>query len=706
MKYTLTFALCVGLFTQMLGQTKTDYNTKTYSIKKKATVNLRGAEPSYNPYLKNLEAPTPGGTSQKSYLLRQKIKSRKQFPITNAEYKAKKSAASNPELGNSYGLHWYTNSGKKRQINGGIPNDNTLAVSNDGIVLSSLNSTIYAYNLETDTLALENQKISLATMAGESSSNTSNHYFDPKLIYDEEADRFILIFLKNNSPSNNMIVVCFSTTNDPNDDWNVYEIPGNPLDNNRWTDFPAISLTNEDLFITGNLIIPNVSWQVGFDGSVVWQIEKATGYSSTEDLNTKLYSDIKFEDRYIRNLHVVRGADGFTDKQYILSNRNFDITNDTIFVLDIEGNLSDGSPELTVNYGISDLPYGVPPNARQEDTDTSDPTLGLQTNDARVLAAIKHGDEIQFVSNSINPATGFSSIYHGVITNLETPNITANLIADPVKDFGYPNIAWTGNEDCDNEVIIGFNHTSPTDFPGISCVYVDNNREYSDVVVLKEGENYVDRLNGGYERWGDYFGLQRKYNEPGKVVSFGYFGTENNLNSGWHNEIFSPDTSKLGITLTYENSSALCNQTVEVVPYGGVGPYTYSWEGDPSNSSAISPQLCSGDSAIVSVTDDRGCVVDQIIHAKIGEFEGESILFPNPFVDLFVVKFKLEAQAKIEASIFDVKGNLVDHVFQQEAKTGVNELIFSLDPLASGTYIVKVKANGKEIIEEKVVKSE
>jgi len=50
------------------------------------------------------------------------------------------------------------------------------------------------------------------------------------------------------------------------------------------------------------------------------------------------------------------------------------------------------------------------------------------------------------------------------------------------------------------------------------------------------------------------------------------------------------------------------------------------------------------------------------------------------------------------------KGNLIDHVLQQDAKVGLNELIFSLDPLQSGVYVVKVKANGKQLIEEKVVK--
>ena len=61
-------------------------------------------------------------------------------------------------------------------------------------------------------------------------------------------------------------------------------------DNNRWTDFPAISITDDELFITGNLIIPNVSWQIGFDGSVIWQVKKQDGYNNADSLTTKLFS--------------------------------------------------------------------------------------------------------------------------------------------------------------------------------------------------------------------------------------------------------------------------------------------------------------------------------------------------------------------------------------------------------------------------------
>jgi len=708
-KHLLSLCCLVGLNFSLIAQDHTSYKDKYFKIEQTTTVHPKQLSETFDAKVYNLEAPTPGGNSMKAYLAHKKQLSRKQFPIRSNRQAKKTSQASNPSLGKEFGLTKISSkTGKIIQFYGGQPNDNTLAVSNDGIVLTAVNSFVYAYNLNTDTTALEKQRISLGSMAGSTGGLQAPHYFDPKLIYDEEYDRFILVFLKNNNPSTNQIIVCFSTTNNPDDPWNVYELPGNPLDNDRWTDFPAVAITGEDLFISGNLIVPGEPWQVGFDGSIVWQIERSTGYDTTQVLNTKLYSNITYDDKYIRNLHIVRGAEGIADKQYMLSNRNFDLSNDTIFVMDITGNLSEGDPSLNINLGISDLKYGVPPNGRQEDTDTTDASSGLQTNDARVLAAIKIQDQIQFVSNSVNPATGLSSIYHGTIKNLDNPEITANFIASNYKDFGYPNIAWTGNEDCDIETIIAFNHTSPTDYAGISCVYYGNDKSYSDIIIMKEGENYVDRFtsssSNGYERWGDYFGLQRKYNEGNKVYSFGFYGTENYRNTGWCNEIISPDTNILSISQLRTNSAALCEQTVEVTAVGGIAPYEYTWDGYPNNHTNISPTLCADDSVMVQVSDARGCVLTKTYHSEIIESTQASAPYPNPFSDQVAIQFVMAEKTDVSASIFDVQGRLIHVIYDRVVKAGQNELVFSLAPLTPGEYLLKIYSGSKEILTERIIK--
>lgn len=686
-------------------QAQTTYKKNTYSIKRSHIVDPAKAQPDYNAIIKHREAPSPQGEDYKAFLMRQKIKSRELYPIQKAEKSnsKKKTTTAQPNVGDGLSMFNVLLNGAVIDYSGGIPNDNAMAISNDGILLAGVNSVIWAYDTKGDSTIFPKNILSLA-FAG--NGGNGNNYFDPKLIYDEGADRFILIFLRNNVPATSAFIVCFSSSNNPLDPWYVYEIDGNPLDNNRWTDFPALSITDDELFITGNLIIPGVSWQVGFDRSVLWQINKEDGYSNADSLRNVLFSEMKFDGKFTRNLHPVRGTGSTAKRQFFMSNRNFDVTNDTVFVMEVVGTLDNST--LNIGMGKTSPNYGVPPNGRQQDTDLSDPTKGLQTNDGRVLGAITNGEWIQFVSTTMNPATGFASIYHGTIENPLTPNQTISgvLISDSVRDYGYPNIAFSGNEDCDIETIIGFNYTSPNDFPGVAAVYYDNDGNYSDVVTLKEGDNYTDRHSDSYERWGDYFGIQPKFNEPGKIWTAGYFGLSNNRNGTWFNELSSPDSSVFTVQSSESGQAVYCEGSFMLNASGGLPPYEYSFNNKALSEDNFMDSLCDGDTIIYSVTDQRGCMItDTIKLAKIAG--GSTGTYPNPFSSQIVAQFEMSKDASVSVYIYNLSGQLVDEVISSTAKSGLNELQFDLSPLKAGMYVLKiVTGDDDEVLVNKIFKRE
>jgi len=675
---------------------------QSFTIERAAIVDPSDLKMDFHTEIKNLEAPLPDGESYRSFLMRQKILA-KEYRKNNV------SKTSNPfipktnlvpQIGLAFQPTRFLSNGTELPIFGGIPSDNTLAISNDGIALLAMNSTVYAHDLVQDTALFPDYQVFLRSLANGSTAST---YYDPKLYYDPIEDRFICAMLKDFSPENSEVIICFSSTSNPNDPWYVYNLPGNPLDNNRWTDFPVITITEDKLYFTANLIIPDVSWQIGFDGSIIWEMDKDLGFQGAPSVNATLYSDIKYDDKFIRNLHAVQGANGVTEDLILLSNRNFDIENDTIFYL----HLSEGV--LTIDALISDLPYGVPPNGRQQDTDTSDATLGLQTNDARVLGAIRFEDQIQFVSNTVNPETGFSAIYHGVISDINSaPTVTASIIGDDVKDYAYPNIAWSGNESCDYETIIAFNFSSFTDFPGTAALHFSNDQEYSDVLTIVDGLNFVDRLPGGNERWGDYFGLQRKYNEKGKVYSFGYLALANNRNSGYFAELISPDTSELTLNLSLAEAVNLCNNTLNLTVAFGEEPFEITWD-TPSfsgtNNSYSTNNLCSGDTVTATVRDARGCEESKtFIVPKATLDEGVSI-YPNPSSDMIAIQFNLDAESLIKVELYDNNGRLVKVLREQMVKAGLNELTFSLNPLSAGQYSIVLVNNGTKMETHKILKS-
>jgi hypothetical protein len=684
------FALLLLLFAVHVSLTfAQDFQSKSYSIERQFTVDPKNIEPDFNFEIKNLEAPLPDGDSYRSFLIRQKQEAllyHRQQKKTNPAIPFKSNME--PIIGETFIPVRYTST-SALPIYGGIPSDNTLAVSNDGIAMVSMNSVIYARDLVLDTAVFPNYQVFLRQLVNGSPSSS---YYDPKLFYDPQADRFILALLKDFTPAQSEVIICFSSTNNPNDAWHIYKLPGNPLDNNRWTDFPAIAVTSDKLYFTANLIIPNVSWQVGFDGSVIWEMDKFAGYNGETSIDAQLYHDIKFNDRFIRNLHPVQGADGVADELILLSNRNFDIVNDTVFFLRMQNGT------LDIQALKTDMPYGVPPNARQQDTDTSDPNNGLQTNDARVLGAIKFDDQIQYVANTMNPETGFSAIYHGII-DLEAADLEVKgmIIGDTVKDYGYPNIAWSGNENCDRETIIAFNFSSFTHFPGTATIYYSNEGAYSNVKTIQDGFNYVDRLPGGYERWGDYFGLQRQYNKPGTVHSFGYLAMLNRSNSGFFATLISPDSTEMQVALTFNNPNGGCNNTANVQITGGQSPYTInnSTTSGTQNNLATFSGICAGDTITTTVTDARGCsiMVQQVLPKN--ELAPGINVYPNPSDDAVAVQFNLEKDAMIAIELFDMSGKLVKRIDAQPVKQGLNELTFSIAPLSAGLYSLVLIEDGK-----------
>ena len=692
-------ALVVFIFSTTLFAQE-EFKKHSFTVKRVQVAEPRSVQLDFEPALYHLEAPLPDGESAKSFLMRQKIASKQYYDAKRTEGSNTKSTKNGnaPEIGLTFEPKRRLPNGNVVHIGAGIPSDNTLAVSNSGTILVAMNSVLYAHDYDTDTALFQDYQIFLRGLIN---GSTASSYYDPKLLYDPTYDRFILTFLKDSKPETSEVIMCFSSTNDPNDPWYVYYIPGNPLNNNRWTDFPCLSVTHDKVYYTANLIIPDVSWQVGFDGSVIWEMDKEAAFNGEDDIAVTLYNDIKFGGKFIRNLHPVNGAEGVADELILLSNRNFDIENDTIFYL----KFSDG--ELDIKALKSSISYGVPPNGRQADTDVSDPTNGLQTNDARVLGAIKFEDEIQFVGNSINPATGFSCIYHGLISNLdsESPIVTANLIADEIMDFGYPNIAASGNEECDREVIIAFNYTSPDDFPGVAAIHFTNERNYSPLLIVKEGYNFVDRLPGGYERWGDYFGLQKKYNEPGKTFAFGYLPLVNKGNSGYCAELISPDTSTIHLTFQIINNDDLCNHQLMINVVNGTPPYQFYWdESDTPTTSNSNGGYCAGDTVIVRVSDAKSCTTSRTYRVPFANLPNGVSVYPNPSDDIAAAKFTLEQDAMVRAELYDESGRLVKILLEKQAKKGLNEFVFSMAPLAQGMYTVAIFADGKMVHRFKVVK--
>ena len=413
----------------------------------------------------------------------------------------------------------------------GIPNDNTMAISNDGFIVSAINTTVTILNEKGDRLGFKSLYGMTAGQLG-----LLDRYYDPKVIYDPISDRFILVFLEGSTSADSRIVVGFTETNDPTQTWNFYALNGKPLGGKTWSDYPIIAHNKTDIYITVNLLRDNESWQEGFVESFIWQVNKQDGYDGNEDLRQNLFSGINYNNKPVWSICPVQpGIDFDQENMYFLSVRPDALSNDTLFLHEITNSTIEGNAQHKLSVLTTDLPYGVPPTAYQ-------PIVGyrLQTNDTRVLSAVYHDNTIHYVQSSILTDEIRSGIYHGIISSMnEMPQVNGTIISSNELDFAYPSIAFAGNTKLDNQsMVITFSHVGENEYAGTSAIYHNKSEGlesiYSNVISLKSGDSLINTFVADTaERWGDYTDIQRKYNEPGIIWLCGSYGDSLGRNNVW-----------------------------------------------------------------------------------------------------------------------------------------------------------------------------
>lgn len=516
------------------------------------------------------------------------------------------------------------------------PNDNDMAISDSGMVVSVVNTNIYIKDIKTNSVSPNKSLAAFTTPV-----NGRHEEFDPKVIYDPQQNRFVMVCLVGFVDSTSKIIVGFSQSADPNGAWNLYVLPGNPLNNSLWTDYPMLSLSKKELFITVNLLTNNSSWQTGFKETLIWQITKSKGYSGTA-LNSLLHHNIAFNGRAIRNLCPVRGGAQLSGPDmFFLSNRNLDAQNDTVFLVHLTDTLGAPGQTITAKPILCNPPYVFPPDGRQALASQS-----LATNDSRNLGAFIENNCIQYVHNCKNPANNQVSVYYGQIANPygATPSSTGIIIPNDSMDFAYPNISYFGKGPGDNSALITFNHSSNKVFTGCSAVQTDGLGQLSPILRIQNGTTYVNVLSSNLERWGDYTGSQRRYNKSGEVWMSGYYAY--------------------------------------MAPYG---PSTYRAHG------AWLAQ-------VFRDTTDYSAIAKPSAPSDV-------LVYPNPAANEITIPLQLKKPAYMKFELYNADGRLVDVIWNDWVIILENAFRFNIKDLPKGAYTLRIFQDGvfkysKEILKQ------
>ena len=80
--------------------------------------------------------------------------------------------------------------------------------------------------------------------------------------------------------------------------------------------------------------------------------------------------------------------------------------------------------------------------------------------------------------------------------------------------------------------------------------------------------------------------------------------------------------------------------------------------------------------------------------------------FPNPFNPITTIEFSIQNDSKIELSIYNIKGQKIKTLIQNEYLKGTHSIIWngadeSNNPVSSGIYYYKLNVNGKTEVVKK-----
>ena len=350
--------------------------------------------------------------------------------------------------------------------------------------------------------------------------------FDPDVIYDEDAGRFVMGY----DAGGTHYCVAFSDDADPNGSWNLYSIA--TAFGGEFFDYPHIGVGPECIGLGANMFAG------GFVGSDVWCMKKADGNPLTVVMGTTGFSSTP----QFANMHgqdLVEGGGAQSAPHYIITDDLFDGQTFGVFVWDA---LMDGGDPVPVSTPAwTPGGGGFPIDTPQSGADT------LSANDWRIQAKPEQRDGSIWPTATVsaNPTgqgtvncfqwaqydIGSNSVLQGGLTCPDT-NI------DPLRNA----IFADGAVNACGDFFVGFTRSQATDDPGTAICGTDHHIyhgefERGDTPLnsmrcgkgLQRGEIPYDAFDGAPLRWGDYSGMAVDPN--GK--DFWYFGEySKNLDNG------------------------------------------------------------------------------------------------------------------------------------------------------------------------------
>ncbi len=341
-----------------------------------------------------------------------------------------------------------------------------------------------------------------------SSTVNSASTFDPKVLYDHFAKRWIMVWLdQDDATARGYYLVSVSADSIPLGTWYNYALPSNvngSTPSNSWGDYQGVGFDNQAVYLTSNQFV----FGGNFQGTKIRIIPKSELYANTAGpVSWKDIWDIREPNSFGRTFGARPTIMYSTSNDYFLLVQSPFSTGTFVTLYKISNSVT--NPVMTaVNVPVTQ--YTGPPGAGQ----LGGGSLSIETGGVSFKYEPIYKDGFLWAVHSVRNSafTNYSSIrYLKINTSTNETSEDVAMGADGYWHF-YPslsvdkdnNIAITYSRSGINEYIGAF-YTSKlsTDPPGLS----------GSKLIQTGKANYVKDFGSGRNRWGDYTGIWRDPSE-------------------------------------------------------------------------------------------------------------------------------------------------------------------------------------------------
>ncbi|MHC1739224.1 MAG: T9SS type A sorting domain-containing protein [Ignavibacteriaceae bacterium] len=377
-----------------------------------------------------------------------------------------------------------------------IPPDPYLAVGKDHII-GTVNSRFTIWD------KAGNQLASIDADAWYSSVLTNPGAFDPKILYDHFAERWIMVFLnQNNSTSTSYFLVSVSDDSNPLGTWYSWALPSNKNGGTtvgNWSDYQGVGFDNEAIYITGN----QFTFSSSFQYAKIRIIPKAQLYANTA--GSCIWYDlwnIKYPGGIGGNPFGIRptiAQDVSTPYPLVIAPSGggnfigiYKITNPTT------------TPVLTGSYVLVQN-FSVPANANQLGGSVT--LIDGGTTCQFRYEPIYKGGYIYAVHGINNPtASGYSAMRYYKIDALGNSLSESGTFGANKFWFFYPTLAV----DDQGNIALSYSRSGLDEYAGafyLTKPFGSTATTFQSMTLAEGMGNYVKTFGAARNRWGDYNGI-------------------------------------------------------------------------------------------------------------------------------------------------------------------------------------------------------